>query len=144
MITKGIIEKIINPYSVKVRIPIFDATKEAKEGVKTDELSNAIICALPNSGNLLEVNDVVFVAFEDNDIAKPIIIGHLYKEVKTNTKIDLELNNLKTFSTTKLNKDTYIGEVKPSELKALLGVRENIQNQIDNLNDLIEELRGMI
>lgn len=144
MITKGIVEKIITPYNVKVRIPLFDAIEEAKNGVSTEDLSDAVICTLPNSANVLSEGDIVFVAFEDDYISKPIIIGHLYREIKSNTKIDLNLNNLTTNSTTKLNKDTYIGNIKPKEISYLSGVKDNIQNQIDNLKDLIEELRGMI
>lgn len=140
MVTKGIVEKIIDTYTVKVRMPIFDAIKEAKNGVKTEDLSTAIICTLPNSSNVVSVNDVVFVAFEDDDYSKPIIIGHLFREALTDTKLNVNFGTLTTSSTTRLNKDTYIGEVRPNEIQALLGVKENIQNQLDDLYEKLESI----
>ena len=44
MITRGIVEKIIDQYSVKVRIPILDKVGASDAATPTDELNTAVIC----------------------------------------------------------------------------------------------------
>ena len=144
MITKGIIEEITTPYSVKVRLPIFDRLQDSKNATPTSSLNDAIICSLPNSNNHLTLGDIVIVGFEDNDMSKPIILGHLYKETLSETKIDLDLRKLSTDSTTKLYEQTYIGNITPQEIKQLKGAKDNLQKQIDLLKDEIKELRSLL
>ena len=106
MITKGIVQEFIDNYSVRVRLPIFDGSEKSQYGIPNSGLSVATICSLPNANSGVGIGDVVFVGFEDNDLGKPIILGHLYKEAITNTKLNLELNSLTTHSTTTLNEQT--------------------------------------
>lgn len=137
MITKGIVEDIINPYSVKVRLPLLDGIKGGKQSVSTADLSPATICSLPNSANNISVGDIVFVGFEDYDISKPVILGHLYRETGDSTLIDASFRQLSTSSTTKLSKYTSIGDISSDEIFTLKNIRFNIQNQIDDINSAL-------
>lgn len=142
MITKAIVEEILTPYSARVRVPIFDAIAGAKDATETQFLSTCAVCGLPKQGNTLSVGDVVYVSFEDNDISKPVIIGHLVYEQDSPNYVDLTVRLFTTTSTTKLNEDTYIGEILPKEIKALKGITGNIQRQLNILDERIKKLEG--
>lgn len=142
MITKGIVEKIISPYLIKVRLPIFDKIEEAKDSTKVNDLSEATICTLPNSGNQVDIGDIVFVGFEDNDYSKPIILGHLFKESLAKANIDITTRLFTTTSLTKLYKQTYIGEVTPQEIECLKNIESNIQGQLKVINERLDKLEG--
>ena len=94
MITKAIVTQLVPPNKFKVRIPIFDGFSGQQGAVSDEHLSNATLCTLPNSDNVINVGDIVYVAFEDNDAGRPVILGHLYTGTsKTNTIIDLSKQN---------------------------------------------------
>ena len=143
MLTKGIVEKVIDNYSAKIRIPIFNKSKDAIGATPLDELSEAIICTLPNSVLGLQVGDIVIVGFEDNNINKPIVLGYLSAKDITTSGADLQVNSLKVKLDTHLSEDTYIGEITPKELKALLNVKSNIQWQIDVINQQLDGIPDM-
>lgn len=140
MITKGIIENIIDATHVKVRMPVIDGLKGIKQSTPTEFLSEATICALPNSNNNIQEGDIVFIGFEDNDIGKPIILGHLFKE--SSTYIDLTLRNLQVNSTCTLPAETSIGNITPTLIKMLNGATSNIQGQLDELKERLNKLEG--
>ncbi len=142
MITKATIEEIQDEYTAKVRIPIFDGIADSRNGTSVNDLSYATICTIPNSNNTVNVGDVVFVSFEDDDLGKPVILGHLLKSDPTETYQDLQLRLLTTTSTTKLNKDTYIGDIKPQEIAMLKNAKFNLQDQINNNLNLISTLQS--
>lgn len=136
MVTKGIVEEIIDTYSVRVRLPIYDSIENTKEATASKDLSIAVFSTFPNVDNLVNVGDVVWVSFEDDDISKPVIIGHLYKEHKENDVLsDLNVRKFNTNALTKLNENTYIGEITPNEIKMLGGVESNIQLQLNNIKE---------
>lgn len=137
MITKGIVEDIIDTYQVRVRLPIFDKIDGAKNATKNEDLSIGTVCCLPNSSYQVNVGDVVFVGFEDNDISKPIILGQLYRDVDSNTLMTLVLGTLETKTSTVLSENTTIGDVSANEIKCLSGIKTNIQQQ---LNSIIEDI----
>lgn len=74
MVTKGQI-KSINRASNRcvVRLPLFE-TASSSVPVEIEALINIT----PGMFNNLFVNDIVFVAFEENALEKPIVIGKLY------------------------------------------------------------------
>lgn len=137
MITKGIVVEVINNYQAKVRLPIFNSIASSKEGTPDSQLNIATICSLPNCNNVVQKGDIVFVAFEDNDISKPIILGHLYRENMGETYSSLDLTNLKILGSTNLSFDTNIGNVNANEISYLQGLEGNIQTQLIKLNDKI-------
>ena len=132
MVTKGIITEVISDYKAKVRIPLYDSVESAKGSTLDKDLSIATVCTLPNLTHPVDVGDVVYVSFEDGDKSKPVILGHLHKENKTKTKVNLDVGNITTNSTTQLGYQTSIGNIRPAEIATLSGVKDNIQNQIDN------------
>ena len=140
MITKGIVEELVTPYKIKVRIPVFDSIDGAKGATPNTQLSVATLCSLPNSKNILAKGDVVFVGFEDNDIGKPVILGHLYRDIDSASFLDLTTRLFTTTSSTRLSKDTTIGEISSLEIAALSGIRHNIQQQIDDLQEKIDNI----
>ena len=140
MITKGIVEEIITPYQIKVRLPIYDKMENSQDATPNENLSKATICTLLNTKNQVNKNDIVFVAFEDNDISKPIIIGQLYRESLSSIP-DLNVRAFTTNAVTTLDANTTIGTVSPNEIKCLEGARYNLQAQIDRLREDMEKLR---
>lgn len=75
MVTKAIITSI-NPAGNRciVRMPLFE-TAANPNPVEAEALVNIA----PGLFNNLAVNDVVFVAFEENALEKPIILGKLFR-----------------------------------------------------------------
>lgn len=75
MVTKGQIKSINRAGNrCVVRLPLFE-TASSSIPVEIE----ALVSITPGLFNNLFVNDVVFVAFEENALEKPIIIGKLYK-----------------------------------------------------------------
>lgn len=75
MITKAVIQDINGAGNrCVVRMPLFE-TASSSMPVEAQALVNIT----PGMFNNLNVNDVVFVAFEENALEKPIIIGKLYR-----------------------------------------------------------------
>lgn len=140
MITKGIIEEIISPYEVRVRIPTLDKEANAIAATSTENLNIATICTLPNCYVNLQIGDVVFVGFEDNTYYKAVILGHLCREGYYNTHADVSLSNLVVNDSAKLPDTTKIGDVSSDEISCLKGVKDNIQKQIDMIMDMLENL----
>lgn len=141
MITKGIIQEIIDPYNIKLRLPTLDGADYSSEGISDEYLSTAIVCLPPKIKYNFEVGDVVIVGFEDDDLGKPIIIGCLFKQDGNTSNIDIQAQSLYSTNTT-LGKNTYIGNVKPDEIKALEGITGNIQAQINYILELIQSLKN--
>ena len=134
MITKGIVEEL-KGYQAKVRLPIYDGLANTKNATSNENLSYATVCVTTNLNNSLNVGDIVYVSFEDNDKGKPVILGQLYKE-EMNTLADMKLNsaNINQLTVNKnasLPQNTSIGSISSKEIAALSGIKDNIQNQID-------------
>lgn len=113
MIQKAIIEDIIDNYTYRVRIPKYN--KSASDGYSFQSLPSAILSSLPNSKIAYAINDVVLVAFENEEIDRPVIIGLLYREANFESEasinlIDIEdkLNNITTNLNTVLGRQSQI------------------------------------
>lgn len=83
MITKAIIQSI-NAAGNRciVRMPLFETA--ANPNPVTAE---ALINIPPGMFNSIEVGDIVFIAFEENAIEKPIVIGKLFRGVDIESDI---------------------------------------------------------
>lgn len=134
MITRAIIEEKINEYKYRVRIPIFDGSKNSSTSTTTKDLCIAVASIPKGIYNSLQKDDVVIVGFENNNMGTPIIIGQLYRE---------SLNALKEFPTittdvltvnnqVNLPKNTTIGTITYENLFTLVGM-------IDQLTKLLAE-----
>lgn len=115
MITKAIVQSI-NAASNRciVRMPLFETAANANP-VEAEALVNIS----PGMFNNLEVNDVVFVSFEEGAIEKPIILGKLFRGVDIESNIhggSAILDSMKVRSTATLPSSTLF--YFPSEISA--------------------------
>lgn len=98
MITKAIVQSIsANGTRCRVRMPLFETSASAAP-IEADALVNIA----PGVFNNLEVGDIVFVAFEENAMEKPIIIGKLFRGANIEGKIR---GGGGVFNTLKVNSD---------------------------------------
>ena len=75
MITKAVIRSINNTGNkCVVRMPLFE-TASSSMPVEAE----ALVSITPGMFNNLVVGDIVFIAFEENALEKPIIVGKLYR-----------------------------------------------------------------
>lgn len=130
MITKGIVKSIINDYEAVVNVPLLDSDV------------NCIISSLPNSRIILQLDDIVFVAFEDYDLSKGVIIGFLFKENSNLSSINLELDSLQVNSKSTFSKSINIGNISYEQLQYLSGLSQNIQTSLKNIEDRLDRLEG--
>ena len=144
MITKGIIEEILSPYSARVRLPIFDSIKEAQNSVNTGSLRVASICSLPNCTNLLAVNDIVFVGFEDDDLGKPIILGNLVKEQPSIANPSLSGYSLNIEDSVTIPGNININKTNNIDLTQLIGLKCNVQAALNQITADINEIKKKI
>lgn len=144
MITKGIIEEILSPYSARVRLPIFDSIKEAQNSVTTDNLRIASICSLPNCTNLLAVNDIVFVGFEDDDLGKPIILGNLVREQTSIANPAISGYSLDIEKSVNIPGNININNTDNIDLTQLIGLKCNVQAALNQITADINEIKKKI
>lgn len=140
MVTKAIVEQLIDPYRVRVRIPSIDRTLQSSVHTETERLNVALICTLPGCDPNIKVGDVVFVAFDDYSENQVVIIGYLYSQYKETPLCNLALQSLTVSDNSTLPYNTFIGEVTPDEIRALHGAKYNLQEQIDALSSQLKLL----
>ena len=114
MIQKGIVEDIISYYEYKVRIPRYDKLSTTPGGVKTEDLSSAVVCVSPGTKIAFSKGDIVLVGFENEELNKPVILGLLYTENST----DPEQFNLPTIQSTLDNLEKNIEILNKNNLYA--------------------------
>ena len=141
MITRGIVERIVDRYTVKVRMPLLNRIRNNSGNVLSDDLNEAVICTLPKYDPNINTGDVVFVAFEDNDYGKPVVIGYLYRENMNETLGDIVLNTLNVNLSAHLTEDTTIGNVSSEDIANLQGTTGNIQKQLDELRNALDQVQ---
>lgn len=144
MITKGIIEEILSPYSARVRLPIFDSIKDAQNSVSTGNLRVASICSLPNCTNLLGVGDIVFVGFEDDDLGKPVILGNLVKEQPSTANPSINSYSLNIDNSVNLPGAVSINNTDNIDLTQLIGLKCNVQTALNQITADINEIKKKI
>lgn len=139
MITKAIVEQIVDKYNIRVRVPTLDRISASNVRTPTNELDIAVICTLPNCHPNLRVGDIVIVSIDESE-TDTIILGQLYTDKTSNTLSDMELASLHIWHEANLPYETTIGEVTPENLNCLAGAKENLQQQIDELKLLVKQL----
>lgn len=140
MITKAIIEEVITPYSARVRIPIYNKSKDAPLHTPTSELAIARVCALPNFHVNMRKGDIVYVGFEDNDQGKPLIIGYLQNELEQKSFCDITVNSLTAKVSLSAPKDTTIGQVSKESISYLQNLSSNLRGQLDIIDSKLKAL----
>ena len=143
MITKAIVEDVIDRYNIKIRIPSLDRTPRSSVRTLSDNLDVAIICTLPHFDLKIQRGDIVIVAWEETE-EEPIILGYLYRSKMTDTYVDCILSSVHVNNNAHLPHDTFIGDVMNHEIHQLTGIRANIQKQIDELQAKLIQLEEKI
>lgn len=136
MIRRAIVEEIIDPYLMKVRIPEVDRTKSSSTYVDTEDLEEMTVCVQAGITTSLNVGDIVIVSYDKYAPDEAVILGCLFRE-GLESFTDAKLNELIVFGKAELTKNTKIGDISYNELSSLSGIKDNVQKQ---LNDLQEQL----
>lgn len=132
MVVRGLVEAISDNTHVKVRIPKLNKSENAVGATPTSELATAVISAPPGYHPKIRRGDAVIVAFENDDEGSPIVLGLLFNP-NSKTKADAVLDSLEVAVNAVLPVETTIGELSSDNIATLIGVRENIQTQLDRI-----------
>lgn len=143
MITKAIVEDVIDRYTIKIRIPTLDRTIQSSVRTLSENLDVAVVCTLPHFDLNIQRGDIVIVAKEETE-DDPIILGYLYRSKMTDTYADCILSSIGVHNSAQLPHDTSIGDVLSHEIQQLTGIRANIQKQIDELQAKLIQLEEKI
>ena len=134
MIAKAVIEEQVGN-KFKVRIPLFESAGNKNECILTATLSY-----VPGNLDSYVVGDVVFVAFENNQISNPVIIGKLYLgPEKQNTNLS-QASVLNVINEAKLPNQTSIGEFSPAQVYSALKNSEIYEGRVTNLEKQMKSL----
>lgn len=144
MITRAIIEEVVDLFSYRVRIPIFDRIESATHHTSFENLLIAKASVSKGSNNQFQKGDVVFVAFENNDLGSPVIIGHLYRNALLQDQLGpiIEATNLTITGKASLPITTTIGDLSYNQLFYLSNVESDIQAQINDVQAQINDVES--
>lgn len=126
MVSKAFIEKKIDEYTYVVRIPRFNKSNSSVYASKDTNLYTATICYLPGIIPYYDINDVVFIAYENGESSSPVILGKLFRPDDNSNSIsiiDTEQDNL---SSSNLN------QTFDSVLEQIDLIKEDIANLKNN------------
>lgn len=116
MIFKAIVvERTDDDNQIYITIPRLDGST-SKTNFKGVNKRLANICSLPGCNPVYATGDVVYVDFEQNDMANPIIIGSLLSSESKNSIVNLNAESLIVNVNTQLSDDIQIGEVDYSQI----------------------------
>ena len=133
MLLKGIIEDIIDEYTVKVRIPVMHGAPGVSGSTPTKNLLDACTCVSPTLNITYHIGDIVILGFEHDDQEKPIILGFLYSGHNILSMTDITTNSLKVATDIQIGESTMI-----------LEKFNFLENQIAQLNDIISDLKSKL
>ena len=137
MITKGIIEEVIDNNKVKVRCPTIDKIPESD--LCNLNLNEAIVCTLPGSSVSPRKGDVVFVGFENENFSLPIVLGYLYIDEPISSYNSLNTSSLTSRINTVLPKNTSIGSLNWNNIYSLKNLSNNIKETFDTIDSKIND-----
>ena len=138
MIVKAIIDSKVADNKYRIRVPVYDKIKSSS--LSSDNLSIADVCSSVNCNLNLSTNDVVYVSFENNDRAKPVIIGSL----SNNSRSNYVLNSLIVSNFAKLPSNIKIGNITYKELSCLINLNDNLENQLLSINNDLHNVEKSI
>lgn len=91
MLCKGIVDKVIDPYSARVRIPIYHKIAGSPFATPSENLPIASICVMPGVEMALKEGDIVFLEFELGHRDNPVIMGCLSRnQAKSSSNISTQ------------------------------------------------------
>ena len=89
----------------------------------------AAVCGIPGIVNYIHVNDIVYVGFEDNDMGKPVILGHLLTQDLESVRTQFPGQKLSTLVVT-----------DDSTLPSTAKIRTTTDNEV-NVQELLFQLK---
>ena len=148
MITKGTI--LSTPFNNRdntflVQIDLFKTAGNLPEDSKLDaSKQTATLCLSAGMDNNYAVGDIVYIAFEDNDLSKPVIIGKLFTNIDAKGELrkkesvgSANLQALTVSRTANLPLDTVFGnnadEVTANTILTQIREISNLKNITSNL-----------
>lgn len=131
MLVKAIVISMAEDlYSAYITIPIYDNTS-SKSDFSNVPHRLASICPLPGCSPFYSPGDVVYVDFENDNQANPVILGCLYREKSSDSSLNLNVSSLKVNVNTHLSTDTSIGNIKYENISTLTNSTDNIKDKVD-------------
>ena len=134
MITKGIIQSVISPHLVKVRIPLLNKIEGVEGATPNRELPASGVCTLPSVLIDPQPGDVVIVGFEEDDFSRPMVIGFLSVSSPL-SKINVGCDTLKADEEAVLPAFTSIGEITPDNINCLKNLKDNVNDTFDSFRE---------
>lgn len=144
MITKAYVQSVLDNHTVRVRIPLFNKLENVNGATPNGELSIAPICTVANIINDPHIGDIVFVAFEEDDLSKPIVIGYLSLDNMGESYPQIKCDSLEAIDEVKLSTSTTIGDIKYSNISQLKNLKENVANKFSSINQELEDIEADI
>ena len=132
MLIKGIIEDIVDNYTVRVRIPEMHGIKDDMNSTPSNELLCAKICTNPGIDITFSVGDIVVIGFEKSDLSKPIILGFLYTAAGILSEIDINAKFANIYN------DSIIAD----GIRATT-INRQLKSAIEKLNDLTIDIENI-
>lgn len=135
MITKAIVKALPSTDNNKytVYIPLLRNANDSE----ADATFNATLCFLNGIFYSLAIDDVVYVAFEDNYYEKPVIIGKLYtgSEDKNNVPTQITAKTIKILDKAQFPSDTTISDKTLNDISLRLNeLEESVKALQEKLN----------
>lgn len=144
MLTKGYIQTILSPHSVRVRLPILNKVENVQGATPLEELATAPICTLPHFIQNPQVGDIVFVDFEEDQYSQPVVLGYLSIENNRPNFVSATLEDLTALGKTRLGINTNIGEIEYKNIATLKGMEKLITEEFNSVRQDIKRNSGDI
>lgn len=109
MIFKAIVvSRTKDDNKIYITIPVLDGSN-SKENFKGVNKRLATVCSLPGCTPIYATGDIVYVDFEEDNMAYPVVIGSLLSSESKSSIINLDAESLTVNVNTQLSEDTAIG-----------------------------------
>ena len=142
MLTKGYIlslPKFDNKY--KVRIPILESNNTSKNQTSFNAgIVDATLSYTEGIKDSLQVNDCVFIDFENDEFNRPVIIGKLFVNNSETSSGNISASTLEVYNKVSLPENTTWKDITYTDLKTLLVESKNYVTKEDVIAILDEYL----
>lgn len=120
MLTKAIIQSDMINNQYKIRIPKYHKLDGVANSTPLEQLPFAAVCYQPGILPNYQINDIVYVDFENDDLSYPVIFGKLLRDENTvqSSWCDIKTRSLNVEVDTVLSTETKIGNVYYNDLEA--------------------------
>lgn len=139
---RAFVEEVVSPHKVKVRIPIINKIEGVNGATPVDELYYSCVCTPPGMTEDIVAGDVVILGFEENDYARPILLGFLSMDNDMQqSHTDMCCGDLVAKGTVSFGDQVQIGNLNYANLETLIGQKDNIKDTFATISTDIENLK---